>query len=63
MKVDNDEDCDTEFALDDADAAYQTWYNVKMMALMLHDNYTSHFGLTSTAAASEVAQLLALRKQ
>ena len=36
---------------------------MKMMALMLHDNYTSRFGLTSTAAAAEVAQLLALNEK
>jgi hypothetical protein len=32
--------------------------DVKMMAMMLHDNYTSRFGLTNTSAAAEVAQLL-----
>ena len=36
---------------------------MKMMALMLHDNYTSRFGLTSTAAAAEFAQLLAFNEK
>ena len=41
--------------------AYQDWLatidreDVKMMAMVLHDNYTSLFGLTNTSAAAEVA--------
>ena len=30
------------------------------MAMMLYDNYTSHFGLTNTSAAAEVTLLLSL---
>ena len=37
--------------------------DVKMMAMMLHNNYTSRFGLTHTSAAAEVAQLLGFNKK
>ena len=48
---------------DDADGVYQDWLATvdredKMMALMLHDNYVTRFGLTKTAAAAEVGLLL-----
>ena len=60
----SDDDYDSaDFRLEDA-GVYQHWLatlerdDVKMMAMMLHDNYTSRFGLTKTSAAAEVAQLL-----
>ena len=33
------------------------------MAMVLHDNYTSRFGLTNTSAAAEVAQLLGFNEE
>ena len=60
----SDDDYGSDFTLEDAVAAYQDWIvtmdreDVKMMAMMLHDNYTSRFGLTNMSAAAEVAQLL-----
>ena len=65
----SDDDYGTEFSQEDADAAYQDWLlsvdseDMKMMALMLHDNYTSRFGLTNTSAAAEVAQLLGFNEK
>ena len=52
-----------DFRLEDV-GVYQDWLaildreDVKMMAMMLHDNYTSRFGLTKTSTAAEVVQLL-----
>ena len=37
--------------------------DVKMTAMLLHDNYTSHFGLTNTPVAVEVALLLGLNEK
>ena len=34
-----------------------------MMAMLLHDNYTSRFGFTNTSAAAEVAKLLGFNKK
>ena len=51
------------FSRDDAAAVYQDLLmtvdreDLKMMAMMLHDNYVERFGLTMTAAAGEVGQL------
>ena len=33
------------------------------MAMVLHDNYTSRFGLTNTSAAAEVAHLLGFNEE
>ena len=37
--------------------------DLKMMAMMLHDNYVERFGLTMTAAAGEVGQLLGVNEK
>lgn len=34
-----------------------------MMAMMIYNHYTSHFGFTNTSVAAEVAQLLGLNKK
>ena len=53
-----------EFGQDDVDAVYQDWLqtlgrdDLKMMALMLYDNYKARFGLTNSGVAAEVALLL-----
>ena len=50
-----------DLTVEDADAVYRDWLvtldreDKKMMAMMIHDNYTSRFGLTNTSAAAEVA--------
>lgn len=65
----SDDDYSANYTLEDAASAYQDWLvtldreDVKMMALMLHDNYTSRFGLTNVSAAAEVAQLLGLNEK
>ena len=59
-------DYGSDFTWEDA---YEDWLatmdreDVKMMAMMLHDNYTSRFGLTHTSPAAEVAQLLGFNKK
>ena len=65
----SNEDYTSELCQEDADVAYQAWVltldreDVKMMALMLHDNYTARFGLTCSAAAAEVALLLGFNEK
>ena len=64
----SDDDYGSDFTREDADAAYQDWIvtmDVKMMAMMLHDNCTSRFGLTNMSAAAdhEVAQLLGFNEK
>ena len=69
----SDEDSDSEFegtfTREDADGVYQDWLvgvdrdDVKMLALMVHDNYTERFGLTNTAAAAEVGLLLGFNEK
>ena len=60
----SDDDYACQFSQDDADAAYQDWVqslgrdDMKMMTLMLHENYKARFGLTNSGAAAEVALLL-----
>ena len=57
----SDDEYMCEFGQDDADAVYQDWLqtlgrdDLKMMSLMLHDNYKA---LTNSGAAAEVALLL-----
>ena len=60
----SDDDYGPGFTPEDARGIYQDWLvtvdreDMKVMAMMLHDNYTSRFGLTNSSAAAEVAKLL-----
>ena len=62
-----DDDYGSDLTLEDAGTAYQDLLatidreDVKMMAMMLHDNYTSRLGLTNTS--TEVAQLLGVNEK
>ena len=64
-----DEEYDEQFREDEADAIYQDWLvtvdreDIKMMSLMLHDNYVNRFGLTKTAASAEVGLLLGFNEK
>ena len=65
----SDEDFEDTFTSEEADAVYQDWLmtmerdDLKIMAMMLHDNYVERFGLTKTAAASEVGLLLGFNEK
>lgn len=58
-----------DFTREDSDAVYRDWLlkidreDKMMMAMMMHDNYTSRFGLTNTSAAAEVSLLLGLNEK
>ena len=53
-----DIDDSADFTREDADVVYRDWLvkldreDKMMMAMMMHDNYTSRFGLTNTSAAA-----------
>ena len=65
----SDKSSDEDYTQEDANAAYQRWLStldrevVKIMAMMISDNYVVRFGLTKTNAAKEVALLLGLNKK
>ena len=64
-----DDEYGPHFTPEDARGIYQDWLvtvdreDMKVMAMMLRDNYTSRFGLTNTATAAEVAQLLGFNEK
>ena len=64
-----DVDDSADFTREDADVVYRDWLvkvdreDKMMMAMMMHDNYTSRFGLTNTSAAAEVSLLLGLNEK